>query len=109
MAVWNARGSLRRRAEPHRPAATGGQERLSQRHEECGLCDLEKRAANGSDRRPARWSAVYLSRSPYTATAKTRDIAMTLHQSGNPQRDIGRLLRLSHQRVAQLLASRSDG
>lgn len=44
-----------------------------------------------------------------TATAKTRDIAMTLHQSGYPQRDIGRLLRLSHQRVAQLLASRSDG
>jgi predicted RNase H-like HicB family nuclease len=37
------------------------------------------------------------------ATTKSREAARTLHRQGLPQRDIGRLLKLSHQRVAQLL------
>lgn len=37
--------------------------------------------------------------------AKTRDAVLALHKSGYPQRDIGRMVGISHQRVAQLLAS----
>jgi predicted RNase H-like HicB family nuclease len=43
------------------------------------------------------------------AATKSRDAVRTLDRLGLPQRDIGRLLHLSHQRVAQLLASRGDG
>ena len=43
------------------------------------------------------------------AATKSRDAVRTLDRLGLPQRDIGRLLRLSHQRVAQLLASSGDG
>lgn len=39
------------------------------------------------------------------ATALTREAAIALRRRGLPQRDIGRLLKLSHQRVAQLLAT----
>jgi predicted RNase H-like HicB family nuclease len=38
------------------------------------------------------------------ATARTITAAQALAAAGLPQRDIGRILRLSHQRVAQLLA-----
>lgn len=34
---------------------------------------------------------------------KTRDAVLALHESGYPQRDIGRMVGISHQRVAQLL------
>ena len=40
-----------------------------------------------------------------TATARTREAVMALRRQSLPQRDIGRLLKLSHQRVAQLLDS----
>ena len=36
---------------------------------------------------------------------KTRDAVLALHERGYPQRDIGRMVGISHQRVAQLLAS----
>ena len=36
---------------------------------------------------------------------KTRSAVLALHRSGYPQRDIGRMVGISHQRVAQLLAS----
>lgn len=35
---------------------------------------------------------------------KTRDAVLDLHKRGYPQRDIGRMVGISHQRVAQLLA-----
>jgi len=38
------------------------------------------------------------------AAAKSREAVATLDRLGLPQRDIGRLLKLSHQRIAQLLA-----
>jgi predicted RNase H-like HicB family nuclease len=40
---------------------------------------------------------------------KTRDAVLALHESGYPQRDIGRMVGISHQRVAQLLASATKG
>ncbi len=40
---------------------------------------------------------------------KTRDAVLALHESGYPQRDIGRMVGISHQRVAQLLARGSKG
>ena len=43
------------------------------------------------------------------AAAKSREAVRVLDRRGLPQRDIGRLLHLSHQRVAQLLASARDG
>jgi predicted RNase H-like HicB family nuclease len=49
----------------------------------------------------AREAVATLKRS---TTTKTRDFVQSLHESGYPQRDIGRLMGISHQRVAQLLA-----
>lgn len=43
------------------------------------------------------------------AASKSRDAVRTLDRLGLPQRDIGRLLHLSHQRVAQLLTSGDNG
>ena len=40
---------------------------------------------------------------------RTRDAVLALHESGYPQRDIGRMVGISHQRVAQLLASTTKG
>jgi len=40
---------------------------------------------------------------------RTRDAVLALHESGYPQRDIGRMVGISHQRVAQLLASATKG
>jgi predicted RNase H-like HicB family nuclease len=40
---------------------------------------------------------------------KTRDAVLALHESGYPQRDIGRMVGISHQRVAQLQASATKG
>ena len=36
---------------------------------------------------------------------RTRDAVLALHERGYPQRDIGRMVGISHQRVAQLLAA----
>ena len=41
--------------------------------------------------------------------ARTRDAVVALHESGYPQRDIGRMVGISHQRVAQLLAPTTKG
>jgi len=41
------------------------------------------------------------------AVARSREAVVALQRQGLPQRDIGRLLHLSHQRVAQLLHSRT--
>ncbi len=38
----------------------------------------------------------------------TRETVRSLHESGYPQRDIGRLVGISHQRVAQLLAGAGE-
>jgi predicted RNase H-like HicB family nuclease len=43
------------------------------------------------------------------ASERSRAAARTLAEQGLPQRDIGRLLDLSHQRVAQLLEAAPDG
>lgn len=43
------------------------------------------------------------------ASERSRAAARTLTEQGLPQRDIGRLLDLSHQRVAQLLEAAPDG
>jgi hypothetical protein len=43
------------------------------------------------------------------ASERSRAAARTLAEQGLPQRDIRRLLDLSHQRVAQLLESAPDG
>ncbi len=43
------------------------------------------------------------------AARKSREAVRTLDRLGLPQRDIGLLLHLSHQRVAQLLTSSGDG
>jgi predicted RNase H-like HicB family nuclease len=43
------------------------------------------------------------------AASKSREAVRVLDRRGLPQRDIGRILHLSHQRVAQLLASGRDG
>lgn len=43
------------------------------------------------------------------AARKSREAVRTLDRLGLPQRDIGRMLHLSHQRVAQLLTSSGDG
>ena len=40
---------------------------------------------------------------------RTRNAVLALHDSGYPQRDIGRMVGISHQRVAQLLASATKG
>ncbi|MEW5990843.1 MAG: hypothetical protein AB1736_05785 [Chloroflexota bacterium] len=50
----------------------------------------------------AREAVVALQRETGT---RTRDAVMDLHERGYPQRDIGRMIGISHQRVAQLLAS----
>jgi predicted RNase H-like HicB family nuclease len=43
------------------------------------------------------------------AATKSREAVRALERLGLPQRDIGRLLGLSHQRVAQLLSSAREG
>ena len=43
------------------------------------------------------------------AARKSREAVRTLDRLGLPQRDIGRVLHLSHQRIAQLLTSSGDG
>ncbi len=43
------------------------------------------------------------------ATTRSREAARALALAGLPQRDIGRLLHLSHQRVAQLLGQAREG
>lgn len=58
------------------------------------------------DLRAVREAAAALQR---RANGRTREFVVDLHRSGYPLRDIAQLVGISHQRVAQLLASGRDG